>query len=253
MIKVLIYGANGKMGRKVKEALSRSQKARAVCGVDITEDFSDGNFPVYKDINQVKEQPDIIIDFSSPASLYGILGYCANHKTGAVLCSTGYDDAQIEKIDKAAENTALFRSANMSLGVNVLIKLVKQAAAALKGFDAEIIEMHHNQKKDAPSGTAIMLADGIKEVLPEKYCTYGRHGIVGKRDVNEIGIHAVRGGNVVGDHQVIFAAENERITLSHSAQDRGVFAEGAVKAAEFLYGKKNGLYDMNDLLDEENA
>lgn len=253
MIDVLIYGAKGRMGKKVKEALSRSQKATAMCGVDIAQDFSDKDFPIYKSLEDVKGKPQVIIDFSNPSSLPFILEYCKANNIGAVLCSTGYSDKEKDMIAAAAKQVALFRSANMSLGVNVLIRLVKQAAASLNGFDIEIVEMHHNQKKDAPSGTAIMLADGIKDVLPQKFCTYGREGIVGKRNPDEIGVHAVRGGSIVGEHEVIFAGENERICLSHSAQDRGVFAEGAVKAAEFLCGKPSGIYDMNDLLCEENA
>ncbi len=253
MINVIIVGAKGKMGKKVKEAISISDKCRPVCGVDIFEDFSDKDFPVYSDFSKIGEKADVIIDFSSPKSLDAVLDYAIKNGVGAVLCSTGYSEEDIEKINEASARVALFRSANMSLGVNVLLRLVKQATAALEGFDIEIIEKHHNRKADAPSGTAIMLADGIKKVAPEKFCIYGREGIVGQRDKNEIGIHAVRGGNIVGEHEVIFAGENEVITLAHSAADRGVFANGAVKAAEFICGKKSGLYNMDDLLGEENA
>ena len=151
-------------------------------------------------------------------------------------------------LQKASEKIAIFRSGNMSLGVNALIELVKKACASLEGFDIEIIEKHHNQKVDAPSGTALMLADGVKEVCPEKFYTYGREGIVGKRDKNEIGIHAVRGGGIVGEHEVIFASGFETVTLTHQATDRSVFADGAIKACEYIANKKSGLYNMSDVL-----
>lgn len=253
MINVLIFGANGRMGKKVKAALIGEKDMRALCGVDMKEYFSDPEFPVYDSLAEATAKngkPDVIIDFSSRLSLETILPYAEEFGVPAVLCATGYTTEDDEKVKKASEKVALFRSANMSVGVNVLIRLVKQAAAALEGFDIEIIEKHHNKKVDAPSGTANMIARGIKSVLPEKYFIYGRNGITGKRDKNEIGIHAVRGGNIVGDHEVIFAGENEIITLSHSASDRALFADGAVKAAKFISGKKSGLYDMNDMLSE---
>ena len=250
MVKILINGALGRMGAKVKEASTENSRTQPVCGVDIKEDLSDANFPVYDGFDKVKTLPDVVVDFSSPSSLDAILAFCVKNSIPAVLCSTGYTEEHIEKINAAAKKIAIFRSANMSLGVNVIIKLVKEAAEKLKGFDIEITEMHHNKKVDAPSGTAIMIADAVKSVCPEKYEIYGRHGKVGKRDENEIGIHALRGGNVVGDHTVIFAGENEEITLSHSAFDRKVFAEGAVKAAVYITKKQVGLFDMNDLINE---
>ena len=248
MIKILISGALGRMGRKVYEACSENDKVTVVCGVDITEK-KDGPFPVYPSFESVKEKPDVIIDFSSPAALDSILSYAAANRRPAVLCATGYSEEQTAQIKKASEKTAIFRSANMSLGVNVLISLVKKAALLLDGFDIEIIEKHHNNKIDAPSGTALMLADAIKEELPEKFCIYGREGKVGKRNKDEIGVHAVRGGNIVGEHEVLFAGTNETLTFSHSAADRSVFAFGAVKAAVFISDKKNGLYNMSDLVE----
>ncbi len=250
MIKVLINGANGRMGKNVKTALLNAENMTAFCGVDIAENFSDADFPVYKSFAEVKGTPDVIIDFSSAKSLPTILDYATKNNVPAVLCSTGYTAEDIENIKKASEKVALFRSANMSLGVNVLISAIKLAAQKLLGFDVEIIEKHHNQKADAPSGTALMLADGIKQVSPEKYYVYGREGIVGKRAKDEIGIHAIRGGNIVGEHQVIFAGNSETLTFTHEATDRAVFATGAVKAGEFIVGKPAGLYDMNDLLGE---
>ena len=248
MVNVIINGALGRMGKKVKEAVLSFKDVNAVCGVDTREDFSDKDFPVYSSFDGVTEKADVIIDFSAPACLPSVLSYAEKNKTGAVICTTGLTESDVKLIENAAERIPVFRSANMSLGVNVLINLVKKAAELLCGFDVEIIEKHHNKKKDAPSGTALMIADEIKKVYPEKYYVYGREGICGARKADEIGIHAIRGGNVVGEHDVLFLGENETVTLSHQATDRGVFAVGAVKAAIFLSGKQNGLYDMSDIL-----
>ena len=248
MVNVLISGAKGRMGRKVFDATLSNENVTAVCGVDLTEDFSSKNYPVYSSFDGVKEDVEVVIDFSAPANLDNVLTFCLSKNIPAVLCATGYSQEQIEKIKDASKSIALFRSGNMSLGVNVLIDLVKKATSALEGFDIEIIEKHHNQKVDAPSGTAIMLADGVKEISPEKYYTYGREGICGKRDKNEIGIHAVRGGGIVGEHEVIFASGFETVTLSHLATDRNVFADGALKASIFIKGKKPGLYNMTDVI-----
>lgn len=251
MINLLISGANGRMGKKVFEASLNSQNIKAVCGVDIKSDCSNKDFPVYDSFSKVKEKIDIVIDFSAPATLDSILEYCLANKVPAVLCATGYTAEQVQKVKEYSNKIALFRSGNMSLGVNVLIDLVKKATVGLEGFDIEIIEKHHNQKVDAPSGTALMLADAVKEVDSEKFYTYGREGIVGKRDKNEIGIHAVRGGGIVGEHQVIFASGFETITLTHQATDRSVFADGAIKAAEYLVTKKTGLYNMSDVINQK--
>ncbi len=248
MINVLISGALGRMGKKVYEACVLSDGVKAVCGVDIKEDKSNPDFPIYSAFNAINEKVDVVIDFSASTNLERILEFCKTNKTPAVLCATGYGENQVEKVNDASKEIAIFRSANMSLGVNILVELVKKAAFALNGFDIEIIEKHHNQKKDAPSGTALMLADAVKEVLPEKFYTYGREGMVGARDKNEIGIHAVRGGNIVGEHDALFAGVSETVTLSHQATDRAVFAEGAVKAACYITTKANGLYDMSDMI-----
>lgn len=251
---LLISGALGRMGKKVFDASVLDGELTPVCGVDRFENLENKNFPVYDSYSKVTEKVDVIIDFSAPATLPSLLEYAINNKVPAVLCATGYQQPELDAINNASKLIPIFRSANMSLGVNILIDLVKRASIALaEGFDIEIIEKHHNQKVDAPSGTALMLADGIKEVLPEKFYSYGRQGICGKRDKNEIGIHAVRGGNIVGEHDVIFAGENETITLSHSAQDRGVFANGAIKAAKFLIGKKPAIYNMSDVINQNNA
>ena len=248
MANLLICGALGRMGKKVFEACNGSSLT-PVCGIDRIEDLSSNNFPIYSSFENVKENIDVIIDFSAPSTLPSILNFCTTNNVPAVLCATGYSEQDVNMVKQASEKVALFRSANMSLGVNVLIDLVKKACAVLgQNFDIEIIEKHHNQKVDSPSGTALMLADACKDVLPEKFYVYGREGFVGKRKQDEIGIHAVRGGNIVGEHDVIFAGENETITLSHHAADRGVFANGAIKAAEFLIGKKPALYNMSDVI-----
>ncbi len=248
MINVLISGANGRMGKKVFEAVCSAENILAVCGVDLIDDFSNSDYPIYSAFDKIKEKVDVVVDFSAPLNLDNILNYCTTNKIPAVLCATGYTSDQIEKIKAESEKIAIFRSGNMSLGVNVLIDLVKKAAEALDLFDVEIIEKHHNKKVDAPSGTALMLADAIKEVDTDKFNLYGREGICGKRNSKEIGIHAVRGGNIVGEHDVIFAGNFETVTISHQATDRSVFAEGAVKAAKYIVNKKVGLYNMSDVI-----
>ena len=248
MKNVLIHGANGRMGKKVFDAVCSAENLTAVCGIDAFENFSNPAFPIYSSFDKVTEKIDVIVDFSVPKTLDNILDYALSNNIPCVLCTTGYTKEDLEKIQKASQKIAIFRSANMSLGVNILVDLVKKACTALLSFDIEIIEKHHNQKVDAPSGTALLLADAIKSQLSDKHYIYGRQGQVGKRDKNEIGIHAVRGGNIVGDHDVIFAGENETVTLSHQAFDRSVFAFGAARACEYITTKTCGLYDMSDLI-----
>lgn len=248
MTKIIIVGANGRMGIKVREVCSSLNDVQAVCGIDLVENLDNANFPIYSSFDCIKEKADAIIDFSSPKSLDRVLDYALKTKTSVVLCPTGYTPEQIEKINTASKEIGVFRSANMSLGVNVLLGIVAEVAKKLYGFDIEIIEKHHNNKIDAPSGTALMFADEIKKAMPEKFYTYGREGIVGKRDENEIGIHAIRGGTIVGEHDVIFAGNNETISLSHTATDRTVFAVGAVRAGLFMANKTCGLFNMSDVL-----
>lgn len=248
MVNVLISGALGKMGKKVFEAICENPNITAVCGVDRLEDFVNPNYPVYSSFNGVDKKVDVVIDFSVKENLNNVLEFCIKNNVGAVLCTTGYTTDDLAKIEEATKKIAIFRSANMSLGVNVLIELVKAATKSLNGFDIEIVEKHHNQKIDAPSGTALMLADAVKEERTNSTYTYGRLGVVGKRNQNEIGIHALRGGNIVGEHEVMFAGLNETITLSHQATDRSVFAIGAVNAAIYISGKKNGLFNMSDMI-----
>lgn len=250
MVNVLISGALGRMGENVKKASTLNQNVNVVCGVDRVSLLDDKNFPVYDDINKVTQKVDVVIDFSSPKALDGILEFCLKNNASAVLCTTAYTDEDIEKINNASKNIAIFRSANMSLGINALLEVVTSVTKILTGFDVEIIEKHHNKKVDAPSGTALMLANAVKQADDKKFFTYGREGVVGQRDANEIGIHAVRGGTIVGEHDVIFAGDDEVITISHQATDRKVFANGAIKAAEYLCGKKPGLYNMTDVIKE---
>lgn len=245
---ILIRGICGKMGTNIYELLQNDNEANVVCGVDIAK--KDLAVPVYTDFNDVKEDVDVIIDFSTPDSLETVLLFAEARKCGIVLGTTGYSEADLKRIEMAARRIPVFKTANLSVGVNLMELLVKQAAQFLGDkFDIEIIEKHHNLKKDAPSGTALMLAksanEGRDNALKE---VYGREGIVGAREKNELGIHAVRGGTIVGEHEVMFCGEDEIITISHSARSKKVFAAGAIKAAKWLAGKSAGKYDMSDLL-----
>jgi 4-hydroxy-tetrahydrodipicolinate reductase len=248
MKRVLVCGIGGMMGGNIVALLSDDKDAEVVCGVDLRTP-ENINVPVYPSFNDVKEQVDVVIDFSSPKVLKSELEWAVSKKCPVVLASTGYTKEDLDYIDLCSQKTAIFRTANFSLGVNLLVKLVRETAEVLgEKFDIEIIEKHHNQKKDAPSGTALMLADSAKKAFDgDKEYLYGREGIVGKRG-NEIGIHAVRGGTIVGDHDVMFAGEDEIITLSHSARSKKVFANGAITAAKWIIGKPAGKYDMNDVL-----
>lgn len=249
MTKIVICGANGKMGRIIYDCISSRNDAKVVAGVDLsTQQYAD--FPIYDSPDKIIEKPDAIIDYSHPNSLDGILKYALLNGTAIVLATTGYSDEQILKIKKAAEQIPVFFTFNMSLGINLLVELAKKTASVLGNrFDVEIIEKHHNQKIDAPSGTAIMLANAVNNVF-DNSCNfvYDRHSQRKKREKNEIGIHSVRGGSIVGEHEVIFAGNDEVITLSHSAASKTVFAEGSINAALFLKGKPAGLYDMSNLV-----
>lgn len=245
-MKIAICGALGRMGAKVMD-LAANYDAEVIFGVDRIAAQKNG-ITIYDDFTNIKEKVDVIIDFSSKNTLSPLLKYCVKTNTNAVICSTGYDKKDIEEITLASEKIAIFRSANMSLGVNVLIEAVKFAAKRLYDFDVEIIEAHHNKKVDAPSGTAIMIKDGIKEIFPDKTEVYGRNGMVGARTDKEIGIHSVRGGTIVGEHTVLFAGNNETLTFTHKAESREVFAVGALKAAQFMKDKERGLFSMKDLM-----
>ena len=248
MIKVLICGVCGKMGANLIDLLKADEQAIALCGVDPRADDSCA-VPTFTSFDDVDVKPDVIIDFSSPAALKGELAYAKKNDVPIVLASTGFTAEQLEEIKEASKSVAIFRTANFSLGVNLICELVKKAAKTLgEGFDIEIVEKHHNQKVDAPSGTALMLAESANAAFDDaKPYMNGRSGIVGKRG-NEIGIHAVRGGTIVGEHEVLFCGEDEIITISHSARSKKVFAAGAIKAAKWLVGKSAGMYDMKDIL-----
>ena len=249
--RIILCGACGKMGGNVLSLLSNDPEAVAVCGVDLFP--KEIGIPVYKTFADIQEEADVIIDFSSAENLKERLEYAKLHKLAIVLASTGFSQSDLDMIEEYSKEIAIFKTANLSLGVNVMQALCKAAAQILgNAFDVEIIEKHHNLKKDAPSGTALMLADSVNEAFDnQKKYIKGRDGIVGARDKNEIGIHAVRGGTIVGEHEVIFAGEDEVITISHSAASKRVFAVGAIRAAKFISGKVAGRYAMKDLLDGE--
>lgn len=252
MKKIIISGCCGRMGRVIASCMQDRKDSEVVAGVDrVAEQYA--RFPVYTEIDAVREKADVIIDFSHPSALEGLLGYSRRTGTALVLATTGYSQEQIMQIKEAACEVPIFFSFNMSLGVNLLAELAKKATAVLGGqFDIEIVEKHHNQKIDAPSGTALMLADAVNETLEEKcQYVYDRHSQRKKRGKNEIGIHSVRGGTIVGEHEIIFAGRDEVITLAHSAASKEVFAVGAVNAAVFMAGKPAGLYDMSSMLKDQ--
>ena len=251
MTKVILHGCNGKMGHMVTEMCRQDEEIEIVAGIDAVSQGASGGYPVYRDIYNCNIMADAVIDFSTAAAVDSLLDYCAEKKIPCVLCTTGLSEAQLAHVREAAEKTALLRSANMTLGVNLLMKLLKEAAAVLApaGFDIEIVEKHHNLKVDAPSGTAIALADSINEEMEGAYeYVYDRSKVRQKRGKKELGISAVRGGTIVGDHDVIFAGLDEVITFSHRAYSKGVFAKGALQAAKFIAGKKAGLYTMSDVI-----
>lgn len=248
MIKVIISGASGKMGGFVADACNKDNDIQIVAGVDKVNIGQP--FPIFPDFASVTVEADVIIDFSHPVLLDSALNYATTNNCAVVLATTGYSDSQIKQINDASNNIPIFFSFNMSLGVNLICSLAKKAANILgNDFDIEIIEKHHNQKIDAPSGTAIMLANAVNECFSNnKMYEYDRHSKRQKRSTKEIGIHSVRGGTIVGEHDVIFAGHDETITISHSAQSKEVFAVGAVKASKFICGKPAGMYDMSSVV-----
>lgn len=249
MTNIAICGANGKMGKTVYNCIKEREDCTVVAGIDLfTEQYAD--FPIVELPAMLPVKPDVIIDFSNPATLDALLDYCLSTGTPIVIAATGYSDEQIAAIKEASAQIPVFFTFNMSLGINLLVQLAKKAAAVLGDqFDIEIVEKHHNQKLDAPSGTAIMLANAINETLDySRHYVYDRHSRRQKREKSEIGMHAIRGGTIVGEHDIIFAGHDEVITLSHSAASKSVFAEGSINAAVFLKDQKPGLYDMAQLV-----
>lgn len=250
MTRIILCGCSGHMGHVVTEIVAADADTEIVAGIDPA-GAGDGSYPVFTEPGACDVAADALIDFSSPKALDVILSYCIEKQVPAILCTTGYTEAQMEQIRAAGEKVAVMKSANMSLGVNMLLKLLKEAAKTLApaGFDIEIVEKHHNRKLDAPSGTALAMADSMNEALGNAYTyQYDRSQRREKRDPHEIGISAVRGGNIVGEHEVIFAGMDEIVEFKHTAYSRGIFAKGAVQAAKFLAGKPAGFYDMSDVI-----
>ncbi len=249
MIKLIISGCNGKMGGVVTDIVSKQQDIEVVCGFDVNNEVRYG-YPVFENPLDFSEKADVIIDFSHPDMLEKILDYAVKTKTPAVIATTGLSDEQKENLINASKKVPVFFSANMSLGVNLLIELAQKATKVLaEQFDIEIIEKHHNRKIDAPSGTALAIADAINDTLKKrKTYVYDRHAVRKKRESEEIGIHSIRGGTIVGEHSVIFAGKDEIIELKHEAMSREIFAVGAVAAAKYLIGKEAKLHNMQDLV-----
>jgi len=248
MTKVIITGCSGKMGASLINSAANRDDIEIVGGVDIVEP-KNAEFEYAKSFSELNCKADVIVDFSNPAVLDGMLEYALKNKTPTVICTTGYSEEQKQKIFDSSKEIAIFYSGNMSLGVNLIIELAKKAASVFgDNFDVEIIEQHHNQKLDAPSGTALMIADAISEVKTDAEYVYDRHAYRKKRDKKEIGIHSIRGGNIVGEHEVIFAGQDEILKISHSARSKAVFAVGALNAAVYMKDKKSGMYNMSDLL-----
>lgn len=251
MIKIIMNGYNGKMGRAICNIVANDPECEIVAGIDIT--TSNAVFPTYIDINECDMPADAIIDFSTAKAVPEVLKYAVSKKLPIIICTTGLSEETLQQIEEASKVIPVFKSANMSLGINLIANLLKKAVGILddNGFDVEIVERHHNQKLDAPSGTALLLADAMNEEMNNKYeYVYDRSQRREKRDRKEMGISAVRGGTIVGDHSVIFAGKDEVIEFNHSAYSKEVFAVGAVKAAKFIAGKPAGKYDMQDIMKE---
>lgn len=250
MIKILMHGCNGKMGRMITEIAKQDQDVEIVAGVDKYTAVAN-EYPVFETISECDVDADAVIDFSNAGAVDELLDYCVEKKLPVVLCTTGLSEEQLARVKEVSEKIAVLKSANMSMGINLLLKLLKDAAKVLApaGYDMELVEKHHNQKLDAPSGTALALADSMNEALGNEYeYVYDRSQVRKKRDVKEIGISAVRAGTIVGEHEVIFAGTDEVIEFKHTAYSKTVFAKGAVQAAKFLKGKEAGYYDMSDVI-----
>ncbi len=250
MTRIIIHGCNGRMGQVVTALCREDAEVQVVAGIDIS-DHIRNEYPVFQQIEDCDVEADVIIDFASAAAVGALLSYSVEHKIPVVLCTTGLFEEQNEAVRETSGKVAVLKSANMSLGINMLMDLLKKAAKVLApaGFDMEIVEKHHNQKLDAPSGTALALADSLNEALDNAYVyQYDRTKERKKRDKQEIGIQSVRGGSIVGEHEVIFAGTDEVITFTHTAYSRSIFAKGAIEAAKFLSGKPAGYYDMQDVI-----
>ncbi len=252
MVNILMSGCNGKMGQVITRLASEREDVRIVCGYDLRDSIQNP-YPVFTNINNCNIDIDVIIDFSNPAAFDTLVDFAVSRKIPLVMATTGLTQVQVKKLEMVSREIPVFFSANMSLGVNLVIDLVKKAAKILESnFDIEIVEKHHNQKVDAPSGTALAIADAINTVLEQQQeYIYDRHSRRKKRSKKEIGIHAVRGGTIVGDHSVIFAGNDEIIEINHMAMSKEIFGVGALRAAGFIHRKKPGMYNMNSLISEE--
>lgn len=252
MINIIIRGCNGRLGQVITDIVKNDGDTQVVAGIDLLQTAGGANpYPVFEHLAECDIPADIVIDCSSPKGLTELLSVCLERKLPIVLCTTGFSEEQLAQVEEAAKEIAILRSANMSLGINTLAKLAEAAAKILAeaGFDMEIVERHHGRKLDAPSGTALLLADRMNRALGGKYhYTFDRSGRRQERDPQEIGISAVRGGTIVGEHELIFAGRDEVIELRHTAYSREVFGTGAVQAAKFLVGKKAGMYDMQGVV-----
>ena len=250
MVRAIMHGCNGRMGQVITGLVKEDTEIEIVAGIDTYTGLAN-TYPVFETIEKCDVEADVVIDFSNAAAVDRLLDYCANKKLPIVLCTTGLSEEQLAKVEDTAKETAVLRSANMSLGINLLLKLLQDATKVLApaGFDIELVEKHHNQKLDAPSGTALALADSINASMDNAYTyVYDRSQVRQKRDAKEIGISAVRGGTIVGDHEVIYAGPDEVIEFKHTAYSKAVFGKGAVEAAKFLAGKPAGRYDMSDVI-----
>lgn len=251
MTRIIMHGCNGAMGQMIAGLVADDENAKIVAGVDINTEMKN-DFPVFANIRDCDVEADAVIDFSHISCVENLLDWCAEKKMPVVLCTTGMTDEMLAKVEEVSKKTAVLKSANMSLGINMLLKILKEATAVLSpaGFDIEIVEKHHRRKLDAPSGTALALADSINEELNNEYeYVFDRSTRREKRPKKEIGVSAVRGGTIVGEHDVIFAGEDEVITFSHTAYSRAVFGKGAIQAAKFLNGREPGLYNMSHVID----
>ncbi len=251
MVKIIMHGCNGKMGQVITDIVKNDENTEIVAGVDVSNHIQN-TYPVFASIKDCDVQADVVIDFAATVAVDDLLDYCVEKKLPVVLCTTGLSEEQLAKVEEAAKETAVLKSANMSLGVNMLLRLLQDAVKTLApaGFDVEIVEKHHNLKVDAPSGTALALADSINEAMDNQYeYVYDRSQVRQRRDAKELGISAVRGGTIVGEHEVIFAGTDEVIEFKHTAYSKAIFAKGAVQAAKFLAGKAAGRYDMRDVID----
>ena len=250
MVRAIMHGCNGKMGRAITTLAKEDAEVEIVAGGDVYTEVVN-EYPVFESIEKCDVEADVVIDFSNAKAVDGLLDYCVEKQIPVVLCTTGLSEEQLQEVEEASKKVAVLRSANMSLGINLLMQLLKEATKVLSpaGYDIEIVEKHHNKKMDAPSGTALAIADAINEAMDDRY-TYklDRSAERARREANEIGIQAVRGGTIVGEHEVLFCGPDEVIEIKHTAYSKAIFGKGAIQAAQFLKGKKPGMYQMSDVI-----